>query len=94
MPEAELVPHLKVKLHSWYSDGHEHDQEVDMTWPADKKEWLDEQELDEMLFTRTGDGHYTSVYERSGERLQTYYSVEVLESNIDQLPVGWTREWV
>jgi transcription initiation factor TFIIIB Brf1 subunit/transcription initiation factor TFIIB len=47
----------------------------------------------ETCFQHTGDGHYTRVYEATGERLGSCYTVTIIKAD-DETLVGLSNEWL
>lgn len=85
---------VTVKIENSYTDGHESESEVQL----DPPEALDDESIDawfdEAVFQHTGDGHYTDVYDRTGERLGSCYIATVTDApNLPELQ-GRTYEWL
>lgn len=95
---------IKVRIENSYTDGHESESEHVLDTPDlttedyTSKFCMSEDPVDEWfdqdVHEFTGDGHYTEVYEATGERLGSCYTATVVESDHPQIPVGRSYEWL
>lgn len=80
---------VKVRIENSYTDGHESEKVVTLPAPGgDLIEWWEDE-----VFQETGDGHYTEVYDATGERLGSCYIGTIIEAD-DKSLVGEYYEWL
>jgi hypothetical protein len=91
---AGPLPAGKVRLlvENTYSDGHESERVVDVDAPPAGTDALEDW-WQETAFNETGDGHYTEVYEATGARLGSCYTVTILAAE-DRHLIGRENEWL
>lgn len=85
---------VKIQVENSYTDGHESTATAEVEPPASMSEEDLESWWDETVFEHTGDGHYTEVYDETGERLGSCYTVRVLEAPTMPDLVGLENEWL
>jgi len=86
---------ITVRIENSYTDGHESTEDVEiLSSPDNLSDEAIERWFEDYVFHHTGDGHYTEVYDATGERLGSCYIATVLRAPSVPGLEGRKYEWL